>query len=180
PILWGFSNAPLMYFVVFPIYVLTRISPIFIYKAMGPVLFGVLCLVVFRFCKKKLGLSGRNAFLSILFLSFYFVSLRVAWDAYQAELGLIFFILGLTAVEGPRSATRATIAKSAFFLLAVLASQLVGVLVIGTVIVEVLRTKGRGSPGIILSRLAPVALFGLVVYATLQTSLGPGVLVPQG
>src|SRR5207245_7477328 len=49
---WGFANAPLMYLVVFPIYVLTRISPIFIYKAMGPVLFAVLCLVVFRFCKK--------------------------------------------------------------------------------------------------------------------------------
>src|SRR5207245_6560363 len=52
--------------------------------------------------------------------------------------------------------------------------------VIGTVFIEVLRTKARGSPGVILSRLAPVALFGLVVYATLQTSLGPGVLVPEG
>jgi hypothetical protein len=147
---------------------------------MGPALFGALCLAVFRFCKKRLGLSARNAFLSVLFLSFYFVSLRVAWDAYQAELGLAFFILGLTVNGKAGSVPRSTLTKSAFFLLAVLANQLVGVLVVGTVIVEILRDRGWRSFRTILSRLAPVALFGLVAYATLQTSLGPGVFVLGG
>ena len=101
--------------------------------------------------------------MSVLFLSFYFISLRVAWDAYQAELGLTFFVLGLTVAGESGSVARSTAARSAFFLLAILANQLVAVLVVGTVILEMLRAKGWGGFGLALSRLAPVALFGLVV-----------------
>src|SRR3989441_9634919 len=169
--IWGIlGSGPLMYSFIVPIYVLTRISPILLFKVAGPVLFGVLCWSVFRLCEKKLGLSVRSAFLSVLFLAFYFVSLRVAWDAYQAELGLTFFVLGLTVAGEYGSVARSTVAKSAFFLLAILANQLVAVLVVGPVIVEMLRAKGRGGFFLTLSRIAPVALFVLVVYATLQPS----------
>src|SRR2546425_6619819 len=174
------GSGPLMYSLIVPIYILTRINPILLFKAAGPVLFGLMCWSVFRFCEKKLGLSIRSAFLSVLFLSFYFVSLRVAWDAYQGELGLTFFVLGLTVAGESGSVARSTIAKSAFFILAILANQLVAVLVVGTLIVEMLRAKGRGGFGLTLSRLAPVALFGLVVYATLQPSISPGVSVLGG
>jgi hypothetical protein len=83
----------------------------------------------------------------------------------------------LTVAEEPESVGRSTFAESAFFLLAILANQLVAVLVVGRVIVEMLRSKGGGGFGLTLSRLAPIALFGLVVYATLQPSIGPGVSV---
>src|SRR5947209_3744031 len=130
---WGFlGSGPLMYSFIVPIYILTRINPILLFKIAGPVLFGLLCWSVFRFCEKKLGLSFKSAFLSVLFLSFYFVSLRVAWDAYQAELGLTFFILGLTVAREQGYVGRSTATKLTFFLLAVLANQLVGVLVVGT------------------------------------------------
>src|SRR2546426_4084319 len=159
---WGIlGSGPLMYSFIVPIYVLTRISPILLFKATGPVLFGLLCCSVFRFCEKKLGLSARSAFLSVLFLSFYFVSLRVAWDAYQAELGLTLLVLGLTVRGESGSATRSTVAKSAFFILAVLANQLVGVLVAGILIVEVIRNGRAGRTTLTPSRLLPVALFGL-------------------
>src|SRR5438876_41546 len=158
--IWGIlGSGPLMYSFIVPIYILIRINPILLFKAAGPVLFGLLCWSVFRFCERKLGLSVRSAFLSVLFLSLYFVSLRVAWDAYQAELGLTFFVLGLTVAGESGSVARSTVARSAFFLLAVLANQLVAVLVVGTVILEMLRAKGWGSFGLALSRLAPVALF---------------------
>src|SRR5437867_13307769 len=173
--IWGIlGSGPLMYSFIVPIYVLTRINPILLFKAAGPVLFGLLCWSVFRFCERKLGLSVRSAFLSVLFLSLYFVSLRVAWDAYQAELGLTLLVLGLTVTGESESATRSTIAKSTFFFLAVLANQLVGLLVVGTVIFDVIRAKRWGSPGLFLPRLVLAGLFGLVAYATLQTSLGPG------
>src|SRR5881396_1530552 len=179
--IWGIlGSGPLMYSFIVPIYVLTRINPILLFKAAGPVLFGLLCWSVFRFCERKLGLSVRSAFLSVLFLSFYFVSLRVAWDAYQAELGLTFFVFGMTVVGESRSVVRSTVARSAFFLLAILANQLVAVLVVGAVILEMLRAKGWGGFGLALSRLVPVALFGLVVYATLQPSIGPGVSILGG
>src|SRR6266702_4191426 len=174
------GSGPLMYAFIVPIYLLTKVSPILLFKVMGPLLFGGLCWSVFRFCEKRLGLSARSAFLSVLFLSFYFVSLRVAWDAYQAELGLTLFVLGLTVVEKAGSVRRSTIAKLAFFLFAVLANQLVGVLVIGTVIVETLSSRRVRSSRLYLSRLAPIAMFGLVVYATLQPSTGPGVSVLGG
>src|SRR5207249_1977665 len=138
--IWGFlGSGPLMYSFIVPIYILTRISPISLFKVAGPVLFGLLCWSVFRFCERRLGLSVRTAFLSVLFLSLYFVSLRVAWDAYQAELGLTLLVLGLTVREDSGSVTRSTVARSGFFLLAVLANQLVGLLVVGTVIFDVIR-----------------------------------------
>src|SRR5467141_377412 len=174
------GSGPLMYAFIVPIYLLTKISPIFLFKIMGPLLFGGMCWSVLRFCEKKLGLSVRSAFLSVLFLSFYFVSLRVAWDAYQAELGLTLFVLGLTVAEDPGSVGRSTAIKLAFFLLAILANQLVGVLVVGTVIVETLSSRRVGSLRLNLSRFAPIALFGLVAYATLQPSAGPGVSILGG
>jgi len=135
---------------------------------------------VFLFCKKRLGLSVKNSFLSVSFLSFYFISLRVAWDAYHAELGLIFFILGITIHEAPSIVSRSTFSKSVFFLLAVLANQLVGLLVVGTLAVEILRARGSRSLGLFLSRLTPVVLFGFVAFATLQPSSGPGISVTGG
>src|SRR6266704_3869109 len=80
--IWGIlGSGPLMYSFIVPIYLLTRVNPILLFKVAGPVLFGVLCWSVFRLCEKKLGLSVRSAFLSVLFLAFYFFSLRFAWDA---------------------------------------------------------------------------------------------------
>src|SRR5712664_814012 len=66
---WGIlGSGPLMYAFIVPIYVLTKINPILLFKVAGPVLFGLLCWSVFRLCEKKLGLSIRSAFLSVLFL----------------------------------------------------------------------------------------------------------------
>src|SRR6266568_6573212 len=111
--IWGIlGSGPLMYAIVVPIYILTRISPILLFKALGPILFGGLGLAVFRLCQKKLGLSARSALLSVLFVTFYYVSLRLAWDAFHAELGLTMFILGLTVGPESGSLTRSTVARS--------------------------------------------------------------------
>lgn len=179
--IWGIlGSGPLMYSFIVPGYFLMRINPIFLFKIAGPLIFGVLCWSVFRFCEKKLGLSVRSAFLSVLFLSFYFVSLRVAWDAYQAELGLIFFVLGLTVAKKSGSIRGSTVSRVAFFLLAILANQLVGVLLVGTVIVEAFNLRRSESWKLNLVRVAPIALFGVVVFATLQPSTGPGVSILGG
>src|SRR2546425_4325770 len=75
--IWGIlGSGPLMYAIVVPIYILTRNSPILLFKSLGPMLFGGLGWAVFRLCQKKLGLSARSAFVSVLFVTFYFVSLR--------------------------------------------------------------------------------------------------------
>src|SRR2546425_5738982 len=71
--IWGIlGSGPLMYSFIVPIYVLTRISPILLFKVTGPVLFGGLCWSVFRLCEKKLGLSVKSGFLTVLFLALYF------------------------------------------------------------------------------------------------------------
>src|SRR5207245_7856255 len=138
--IWGvLGSGPLMYAIVVPIYILTRISPILLFKSLGPILFVGLCLAVFRLCQKKLGLSARSAFLSVLFVTFYFVSLRLAWDAFHAELGLTMFILGLTVGAESGSLWKSTVAKSTLYALAVLSIQLVGLLVVGAVAFEMFR-----------------------------------------
>src|SRR5438876_5718414 len=61
---WGIlGSGPLLYSLAVPPYLLTKISPIFLFKVLGPPLFGLLCLTVFLFCKKRLGLSVKNSFL---------------------------------------------------------------------------------------------------------------------
>src|SRR2546426_12730985 len=56
---WGIiGSGPLLYSFIVPIYVLTRINPILLFKIAGPVLFGVLCWSVVRFFKQRLDLMG--------------------------------------------------------------------------------------------------------------------------
>jgi hypothetical protein len=179
--LWGiFGSGPLMYAFVVPIYLLTKISPIFLFKAAGPVLFGTLSWAVFQFCREKLRVNTKSSFLSVVFMSLYFVSLRVAWDAYQTELGLIFFIIGVTIGGESESSRRSSFSKGAFFILAALANQIVGVLVVGTIILDIIHARSWGTLRLNASRFAPVTAFGLVVYGTLVSSIRPGMYSIQG
>src|SRR5260370_22609015 len=91
---WGMiTSPPVMYAIVVPVYWLNRANPALIFKVLGPILYGLLGWSIFWFCQRRLHWSGRKALYAVLFVSAYFVTLRISWDAYQAELGLTFFLL---------------------------------------------------------------------------------------
>src|SRR6266487_5009150 len=97
------AASPMMYFFTVPIYLLTKTNPIVIYKIAGPILFGALMWATFRFCSTVLRWTEKTSFSATLLASIYFVILCISWDAYRAELGLLFFLLGLSVRVDQRS-----------------------------------------------------------------------------
>src|SRR5260370_40737751 len=84
---WGMiTSPPVMYAIVVPTYWLTRANLVLIFKTLGPILYGLLGWSIFWFCQRRLHWSSRKALYAVLFVSAYFVTLRISWDAYQAEL----------------------------------------------------------------------------------------------
>jgi len=174
---WGvITSPPLMYAIVVPTYILTRASLVLIFKILGPILYGFLGWSIFTFCQRRFHWSNKKALYAVLFISAYFVTMRLSWDAYQAELGLGLFLLAQTIIEGT-SPVKSTLAKASLLSLAVLSNQLVGVLVVGTQLAILLRRTEYKRNRLVPLRFLPIALFLLILYATMQTSLGPGLSV---
>src|SRR6266704_4823269 len=109
---WGIlTSPPVMYAIVVPAYVLTRVSLVWIFKILGPLLYGFLGWSIFTFCQRRLQWSSQKAFYAVLFITSYFVVLRIAWDAYQAELGLGLLLLA-ESIVGKTGSTRSQISKA--------------------------------------------------------------------
>src|SRR5205809_3319892 len=81
---WGIiTSPPLMYAIIVPALLLTKVSLVWIFKILGPLLYGLLGFSIFTFCRRRLHWSSQKAFYAVLFMSAYFVVMRIAWDAYQ-------------------------------------------------------------------------------------------------
>src|SRR5467141_166066 len=174
--LWGvITSAPVMYAIVLPAYLLTKTNLVLIFKVLGPILYGFLGWSIFWFCQRRLHWSSRKALYAVLFVSAYFVTLRISWDAYQAELGLTFFLLAESA-SLPSSA-RSALGRVSLLSLAVLSNQLVGVLVVGTQLATLVVPSIRKSARLIPLQLSPIVLFLMILYATMQTTLAPGLSI---
>src|SRR3989442_10742373 len=77
------TSPPVMYAITVPAYVLTRTNLVLTFKVLGPILYGFLGWSIFWFCQRRLHWSGSKALYAVLFISAYFVTLRISWDAYQ-------------------------------------------------------------------------------------------------
>ena len=170
------TSAPTLYAIAVPVYFLTKANLVLIFKVLGPILYGLLGWSIFWFCQRRLHWSGSKALYSVLFISTYFVTLRISWDAYHMELGLALFLLGESITEVPDS-IKSTLGKVSLLSLAVLSNQLVGVIVVGTQFATLLRPSIRRNLRLIPFQFPPVALFLFILYATMQTSIGPGLSV---
>ncbi len=171
---WGIiTSPPLMYAVVVPAYVLTKVGLVWIFKILGPLLYGFLGFSIFTFCQRRLHWSGRKAFYAVLFISSYFVVMRISWDAYQAELGLAFLLLA-ESIIGRMGSTRPEAVKVSLFSLAILSNQIVGLLVLGTQLASLVRSSTWARPRLASLQFLPITFFALILYATMQTPLASG------
>ena len=161
------GTAPLMYMISVPAYLLSRVNPVWIFKIMGPVLYGIMIGALFRFLRIGLKWPDKQALGGALLTSLYFVTLRVSWDMYRNMLGLTFILLSLPLLQngkGPRTQP----VLSVLLLLAVASDQLTAAIaagLIGARAVDLLRKRAVGE----LTRLASigipsVALFSFIVY----------------
>src|SRR2546430_672899 len=169
------TSPPVMYAIVVPAYLLTRANLVLIFKILGPILYGLLGWSIFWFSQRRLHWSGRKALYIVLFISAYFVTLRISWDAYQMELGLAFFLLA----ESIRfsSPTKSALVRVSLLCLAVLSNQIVGVLVVGAQLAAFILPSIGKSSKLFSLQSAPIALFLLILYSTMQTALAPGLSI---
>jgi hypothetical protein len=176
---WNFVQflalAPLMYMISIPVYLATRVNPVWIFKVMGPLLYGGMISALFRFLTVGLRWPQRMGLGTALFTSLYFVTLRISWDLYRNMLGLTFILLSLPLAGAPK-----TVKQEAWLAilvaLAVLADQLTGVIVLSvwgvwSVIGLFMKNRQFVSSGIKIV-LPGAVLFVSIAYEVYLTGSG--------
>lgn len=169
-----------MYMISVPVHILTRVNPVWIFKVMGPILYGTMIWALFRFLRIGLKWPDKQAIGGALLTSLYFVTLRISWDLYRNMLGLTFILVSLPLIEdmeGPRKQAL----LSALIILAVAADQLTGVIALVLVGARALKALARKQQdefaGMVKLALPGVVLFLATAYAGL---IVPGIgLVSQ-
>ena len=165
------GTAPLMYMISVPVYFLSRVNPVWIFKIMGPVLYGSMILALFRFLRIGLKWPDKQALGAALLTSLYFVTLRISWDMYRNMLGLTFIIFSLPWIGGDLKGPGKQALLSALVVLAVAADQLTGVIalvLLGTKALISLTKQQRGE----FTEMVRVALPGTALFlATVYTGL---------
>ncbi len=178
-ILQMLGTAPLMYMISVPVYMVSHVNPVWIYKVMGPILYGSMIFALFRFLRLGLDWNNRLALGGALLTSLYFVTLRISWDLYRNMLGLTLILLCLPLLEdfkGPKR--QATIAI--LIALAVAADQLTGVVALVLIVTRGLSavTKRKWSS---FNRLIKVSIPGFVLFASIAyvSLIVPGIGLVQ-
>lgn len=140
-------------------------------KALGPVLFGLLCGSFYLYSRKVLEWTPLKAFAVSLLAGTCFISLRISWEMYRQTLGLIFLMVGLVGLRISGMKWRVFVVTLSGFL-AVWTHELAAVLFLIIVAAHILaeRTK-RLDSSILLVLMAMPALL-LFAYQRYSPSQG--------
>jgi hypothetical protein len=163
-----------------PVYWVSRVNPVWIFKIMGPILYGSMIWALFRFLKIGIKWPDKQALGGALLASLYFVTLRISWDLYRNMLGLTFILLSLPLIEDMKGPRKQAL-LSLLIVLAVAADQLTGVIalvLVGTRALTALKRNQRDEfAGKVKVALPGIVLFLATAYAGL---IVPGIgLVSQ-
>ena len=164
------GTAPLMYMISVPVYLLSRVNPVWIFKIMGPILYGSMIWALFRFLGKGLKWSDQRALGGALLTSLYFVTLRISWDLYRNMLGLTFILLSLPLLEDWKTPRKGGL-LSLLLVLAVASDQLTGVIALVLVgaraVTALTKQQRRDFTGMFKIALPGGVLFLSIAYAGL-------------
>src|SRR5713226_9750061 len=164
------GTAPLMYMISVPIYWVSRVNPVWIFKIMGPILYGSMIWALFRFLKIGLRWPNKQALGGALLTSLYFVTLRISWDLYRNMLGLTLILLSLPLL-GDWKAPRKQALLTILIALAVASDQLTGaitlVLVGARALAGLTRHRHDQFFGMTKVVLPGAVLFASIVYTGL-------------
>ncbi len=167
------GTAPLMYMISVPVYWVSRVNPVWIFKIMGPILYGSMIWALFRFLKIGLRWPDKQALGGALLTSLYFVTLRISWDLYRNMLGLTFILLSLPLIEDMKGPRKQAL-LSALIVLAVAADQLTGVIALVLVGTRALAALTRNQQNEFRGKVR-VALPGAVLFIATAYA---GLIVP--
>ncbi len=128
PLVNWIKTANILYFFFLP-FKAAGLSPDLIMKISGPLIYGGLITSFFVFARRFLKFSFLKAFLLTALTIFQLASLRISWDLYRNELGLIFLFLGLIYLP-KLNETKNLIIFSIFATLVTFSNELVTVLLL--------------------------------------------------
>jgi hypothetical protein len=174
------GTAPLMYMISVPVYWASRVNPVWIFKIMGPILYGTMIWALFRFLRTGLKWPEKQALGGALLTSLYFVTLRISWDLYRNMLGLTFILLSLPLIEDMKGRRKQALLSVLIFL-AVAADQLTGVIALvlvgGRALIGLTKSQQDEFAGMVRVAFPGAILFFATAYAGL---IVPGIgLVSQ-
>jgi hypothetical protein len=168
--LWGFlATAPLCYSIFMSI-VAAGGSLVLALKIIPSLLLGFLGLSIYAYAKRGLSWSSSKSIFVALLGTIYFVALRISWDQFREELGLIFFFLVLTLlVTGKNRSWKRYVALSLAVTAVVLSHQLIAILMFGaiisTIVINFFRKDFTRSIHLTLVSL-PAALYFVIFYVS--------------
>src|SRR2546427_1715713 len=164
------GTAPMMYVLSVPVYWVSRVNPVWIFKIMGPILYGSMIWALFRFLRTGLKWANQRALGGALLTSLYFVTLRISWDLYRNMLGLTFILLSLPLLEDWKTPRKAAL-LSLLVVLAVASDQLTGVIALVLVgaraVISLTKEQRRDFTGMLKIALPGGVLFLSIAYSGL-------------
>src|SRR5207245_4384916 len=104
--------------------------------------------------------------------SLYFVTLRISWDLFRNELGLIFVLLSIPLLTKPRD-RRSKLILAGLVALAVASNQFTGVIalfLVGTRALVVLRENFKDFFDLVKVALPRILLFSFMIYAAIAST----------
>ncbi len=165
---------------------LIPVHPFSILKVTGPLLLGFFSLCVYVMVRTVFRVNREVALFTALFVSLYFVTLRLSWDLFRNLFGYAIFLLTIRQMYAT-TGTRNTVLVGVMAILTFLSHELVGVLLLSTLMALSARIwwKERRvhAPYVFL---ALVGLVALAYYAHWlvspgdRTVLGSVPIVPRG
>ena len=143
-------------------------------KVLAPLLLGLLGVAVYFYANRTLSWSAKKSFLAVLFVTLYFVALRISWDMLRSELALIFLFVTLMFIKKDGKPLRNGVLLSLAMVSVVFAHQLVAVIMLFIVLVTAFRLgfdrELVGLRRLVVCSVPAVCLFSLIVYANYGVS----------
>ena len=127
---------------------------------------------LFRFLRLGLFWASRLALTGSVLTSLYFVTLRISWDLFRNELGLIFVLLSIPLLNKPRD-RKSKLILMTLVALAVASNQFTGVItlvLIGTRALVSLRENFKEFFDLVKIAAPGIALFSFMIYAEIAST----------
>lgn len=168
PLINWLKTANLIYFIFLPFKWL-GFEPSFLMKFFGPIFFGALVISFYYWTRFFIGFNKLKSVLATLLVIFQLASLRLSWDLYRNELGLIFLfwaLINLNFIIKPKN----LILFLLFGVMAVSSNELVAaVLLITLVVVAIARIYRQKFKELMIIAMALI-VFGLTFLSVLSSS----------
>ncbi|MCJ7720207.1 MAG: hypothetical protein MUO36_01940 [Candidatus Hadarchaeum sp.] len=182
----SFSEGPLFQILLISIRTLTNVDAFILIKFMGAFLYGLLGLAVYYFARSYLGWKTKKSFVAVLFIVLYFVTLRISWDLFRNELGLIFLFFALPWLKKLDSIRNCSIFATLSFLVVLshpFVSAILFFIVIGLGLLNFMHSRNHKTFKPILLVLPAGIFFFICVFLsgilpTLTTNARVGFLEP--